>query len=237
MAHRYRFHVPPGQAAIGEFQLPPEESHHAARVARLNPGDPVEIFSGDGRTWPAVVTGVAKKTVTVEAGEPTSDSRSGHPASLCVGWPNHGTCVEEVLRRATEFEAERVVFFKADRSERAPLLKEKFMRICIESAKQCGTSWLPELETIEDFDALIEHVDGRLLVAHIGDMSTPWEEALQGLDRPALVIGPEGGISERELAVAKRAELATVSLGSRILRTEVAAAVGLTLLQHHLGNL
>lgn len=231
MAHLYRFYVPAEQLQVGRVMLPKDEAHHASRVARLPEGEAVELFAGDGRLGRGVISETGRNAVAVAVSAVETATRSAKGITLMVAWPNHGKCTEEIVRRATEFEAERVVFFRGERSERGPLLKDKFGRVAVEAAKQCGAVWLPELGVAGSFAEALEAFDGAVIVAHMEVDAAASTENTPTDDAMALVIGPEGGFSDAELEVARERGARFVSLGPNTLRTEVAVCAGLALVQ------
>jgi 16S rRNA (uracil1498-N3)-methyltransferase len=231
MAHRYRFHVPAEELRAGRVMLPKEEAHHASRVARLPEGEEVDLFDGEGRLGRGRIAAVGRNTVGVDVEAVESLPRQARRIGLLVAWPNHAKCTEEIVRRATEFEAERAVFFHGARSERGPLLKEKFARVAVESAKQCGAVWLPALATAESFGEALDAYTGTVFVAHLDADGAREAEAPAAGDAVALAIGPEGGFAESEIDDARVRGARFISLGPNTLRTEIAVCAGLARLR------
>jgi 16S rRNA (uracil1498-N3)-methyltransferase len=191
------------------------DRHHLARVLRLRSGDPLTVSDGRGawrqaRFGPEIEPEGDTKRVPLPAVEITI-------AFAAV----KGVRPEWAVQKLTEIGVDRIWALTTDRSvvrwdgDRAAGHAERLAKVAREAAMQCRRCRLPHLRT----GAKVAEVatDGAAL-AHPGG-------APPGLDRPTVLVGPEGGWSDAELAQAP----ATVGLGPMILRTETAAVVAGTL--------
>jgi 16S rRNA (uracil1498-N3)-methyltransferase len=154
---------------------------------------------------------------------------------------------ELVLQKLTEIGVDRIVPFVCRRSitpEQRDLGQKKSHRwpeVVLRAAKQCRRGLLPELSPVLYWhDVLLEAAgaDLRLLLyeKHPGRTLSQSLRRMEA-ERVALVVGPEGGFTEREMEEALHSGLVPVSLGSRILRTETAAIVSAAIIQFALGDL
>lgn len=154
---------------------------------------------------------------------------------------------ELVLQKLTEIGVGRIVPYTCSRSttqEERDAGQKKSHRwpdVVLRAARQCRRAMLPELSPVLDWDAAVyqaSRADLKLMLFE-GDIQLTLREALRGVntDRVAMLVGPEGGFTDEEVADARKIGFLPVSLGPRILRTESAAIIGAALLQYELGDL
>jgi 16S rRNA (uracil1498-N3)-methyltransferase len=156
--------------------------------------------------------------------------------TLAVGRPNLDKSMEFIVRHGTELGVSRFTIFHAARSQRPPKLNDKWDRLAVECCKQSGRLWLPEFQVAESLDAVLDAVEGLLVMASIEGPHEPLS-MVKGADALTLLIGPEGDFTGEETALACARGAKLISLGPHILRTEVAAVVAATLVQYESGYL
>jgi 16S rRNA (uracil1498-N3)-methyltransferase len=226
------------------FYLPPElwrapwgldgpEARHMLRVMRLSVGDEVRLFDGRGREGRFSIADASKDKAKLEVLE-LKESRApavrttlaaGYAKSARRGW---------LLEKAVELRAWRVAFWRAERSQGAPPQepKESWSEKCIQAAKQCGNSWLPELDVLPSgISQLTDYA------RQFDRFFVLWESASkdslllpEDFRHPGeylLVVGPEGGLSLGETETLQKAGAEVKSLGGSILRAETAALLAL----------
>jgi len=239
-----RFYAPPGAFQDGRVLLDPEETHHLLRVLRLGKGARVQVFDGQGRNFAAVVQGQESGQALLEVLEelaPWGESRLN--LTLGIGLAK-GEALDAVIRQATEMGVKQILPFESERSEkvspeRAARRHTRWLRLAQESLKSCRRSSLPGIERPRDFSAVLAGPEEIKLLF--------WEEE-RGRGRQSIfaqsspqsvrvLIGPEGGFSPREAALAREAGFQVVSLGPRLLKVPTAAVAALTLIQHAWGDL
>jgi 16S rRNA (uracil1498-N3)-methyltransferase len=210
----------------------PREAHHIARVLRLRPGTRVVAFDG-AREVDVEIERVDPDVVARRIGTP-SVSRRPIEIALMQGVAR-GPRMDLVMRMATEIGISAIHPVLTSRAvvEPGPGRLERWRRIALESAKQCGRPDVPDVRpplSLADALASLDPVD--LLVV-------PWEEETRPLGAviagasfatAAILIGPEGGLSLGEVELARRVGGETVSLGPLILRTETAGLVAAAML-------
>lgn len=237
MSHLYRFYVTPGSLESECIELEDDEAHHALRVVRVQEGQEVTLFDGQGTDARGIVEKAGKRKVRIAIEERRQVPRDGPKLTLVQAWLNREKSLEDLVRRGTELGVQRFVFFKAEHSERKPRIPQKWARLAIESCKQTGNVWLPAFDIAESFDAALESVDGTNLLASQQESSQPLRDALSGSTEAALIVGPEGDFSpaERILAIERGAKV--ISLGAQTFRSEVAAVIGAALVLYEMGGL
>ncbi len=237
-----------------ELELPQEVAHQARDVLRFTPGDTLHLLDGAGGEYPAEVVALDRKRVIVRLG-PRVEGRA-EPAAhvvLCQGMLKAAK-FEWVLQKCTELGVAAFIPLLTERAvaateEASEGKRRRWSRIVAEALEQCGGARLPEISPPRPLmHALASLPSGGLALI-------PWEEAtalplraalqqsvtaLGGVNRLSevrLFVGPEGGFSAGEIALAERAGAIPVTLGPRILRAETAAIVAATLALDALGSL
>jgi len=221
--------------------LPPDEAHHVRNVLRLSAGAGVRVFDGRGAEWDARVDAMSRATVTVAVGTSVEPAREPPVrVTLAIGLLK-GDQMDAVVRDATMLGAAAIVpmlsahvaaSWPAPRLESA---RERWRRVAIASARQCGRAVVPEIAAAQSFDELLNGArESRVVMAvEPAAVGAAIDSGDQSATRPAaalLCIGPEGGWSEREIARAQTAGARVMHLGPRTLRAETAPVVALTVL-------
>lgn len=237
MPHIHRFYVEEVPQGAAEVLLPEEEAHHAARVVRIRPGEPVALLDGRGGEWTGRVARVDRRDVAVAVESARSEARPAARVTLVQAWLKRDKHIEEIVRHGTELGVARFVFFRAAHSEKTPETDPKWLRVAQESCKQCGRLWLPEFRVARDLGAALEAVEGAsLLLLTLDEAPVPLSEAVR--EGPvALLVGPEGDFTGEEAALARERGARPVSLGPATYRSEVAAFLGAALVLYELGAL
>jgi len=224
-----RFFHPAGFSRSA-LSLDEAESHHAARVLRKQPGDPIELFDGRGQSALAEITGVKKDRVDVRIVELREPVIRPLPALRLAVAPPKGDRFRWLVEKATELGIDQLIPMLTERTVVEPGAGklDKLQAAVVAACKQSGRDLVMQVAENTPF---AECLSGDLaLPAHrtmlIGD---PQGELFQpqmipvGSGETLLLIGPEGGWSEAELESATRAGAKRVRIADQILRTETAA--------------
>jgi len=237
MAQRWRaFHPDLPRSAGATVRLDPAESHHVSRVLRLRPGDALDVFDGAGSEWSTVIDSGDRRGVVVRL---TSERVQPVEAPLrVVLYPS--ACrpdrMDWVIQKSTELGVAEIRIRAEGGPARGPARVERWRRIAVESAKQCGRRCVPRVEVASGFPAPPEDVlamilDERPDTAPIGR----WLEAAP----PRAVwiaVGPESGFSGAEVTDACGLGWRRAGLGHRTLRTETAGIVAASIVLHRWGD-
>jgi 16S rRNA (uracil1498-N3)-methyltransferase len=224
--------------------LPEEESRHCAQVLRFQTGDQIEVIDGQGRRAQAHITHVRKQEVAIELGAIEQLPRPNPALVLAAAVPK-GKTMDWVIEKAVELGVARIVplmthhtVVKYDSSE-AIKKAEKWQKQALEACKQCGQTWLPEVETpLSMSQFLATPRGGAKLIASLADGAQPLRPIMEAMDQPesvTILIGPEGDFSEQETQGAIAAGYQPVTLGPLVLRCETAALLVLSALRCHFG--
>jgi 16S rRNA (uracil1498-N3)-methyltransferase len=223
MADRY-FHD--GPLAPGPVTLAGPEAHHLAVVCRASPGTDVVLFNGDGREYPAVVVAADRKRATLEvlrAEEPRREL--GFRLELAVALPK-GDRGDFLVEKLTELGATDLVPLVTRRGVVQPkdARLDNLRRAVIEASKQCGRNTLMRVAPLTPWaDYLAGDRPAGRLVAHPYGEVRPAAELARVPAGLTVAVGPEGGLTDEEVAAAVAAGWRPVGLGPRILRVETAA--------------
>jgi 16S rRNA (uracil1498-N3)-methyltransferase len=239
-----RFYAPPEHFQGNGVILDPEETLHLARVLRLSVGAKVQVTDGQGGNFAAEVTSLDPRGAALRIlGKLDSWGESPLPLVLGIGLAK-ADALDEAMRQATEMGVSRIFPFISERSERLTPERvarrvERWRRLARESIKSCQRSMLPVIEPPRDFAAALQGPEEVKLIFWEEERGGGLKSMLQ-LPRPQAVrvlIGPEGGFSPGEAALAREAGFQVVSLGPRRLKVPTAALAALTLIQYAWGDL
>ena len=234
---RYRsFLFPEAVVEADALILDARESHHLVRVFRAKVGETVEVLDGKGTRYLGHIAEANGKAVRIRIDSVEQVAVPLPAVTLLQSMPK-GKTMDLILRMATEIGAARVqpVFtHQGDvqiKGERLLSKLEKWRLTMIESCKQCGLSYLPELDVPVSLQQWIaEHPPsgGALrVVASLEAGSRPLREVLEtagALDEIVVAVGPEGDFTAEEYAALAEAGFVPVRLGANVLRAETAAA-------------
>ena len=217
--------------AIGELAaLKSEDSDHLLRVLRAREGDEIQIAWNEDLYRGMLEIIGNRAFVRVEEALAREEEKAQLVLAQGVG-KNQKT--ETVLKHATECGIDGFIPLQMDRSvsnlsKKYEGKKARFEKIAQEAAKQSNRRRVPDIGELLTVDELVEGAepDDLLVVCYEGEAAVEIEDAdLSSAKRIFLIIGPEGGFSEREVALLEEAKAAFVTMGERILRTETAGVV------------
>jgi 16S rRNA (uracil1498-N3)-methyltransferase len=228
--------------------LDTEQSHHCASVMRQNVGDLFAVFDGHGTEAKARITEIARDQVKFQVLAKASTPRPAHPVWLAQALTK-AKSMDLIIEKATELAVSEIVPLQSDHSvaqvdeEKAEAKVEKWQKLTVEAAKQCGQNWLPVVHPPQaPKDFLAAFPKGAVkLIASLQHEAKPLKgvlrEQLAGLKpgTPVVVmIGPEGDFTPSEIGMARSAGFLPVSLGKIILRAETASFFALSSIAYEL---
>ncbi|MGN6327541.1 MAG: 16S rRNA (uracil(1498)-N(3))-methyltransferase [Rhodanobacter sp.] len=234
-----RIHVDVPLIAGDTLALPAQAGEHVARVLRLVAGDPLTLFNGDGHDYPATIEHAGKREVVVRVcdGQPAGTES---PLRLTLAQAvARGEKMDLIMQKATELGAVRIVPLLTERSEvkldaaRAEKRLAHWRSVVASACEQSGRARLPEVLAAQPLQAWLDQLadDGTVRLALLPDGTSHARELNFGPAGGILVIGPEGGLGERDRQALSASGFAGLCLGPRILRTETAGMAALAALQ------
>ncbi len=227
-----------GALEKGLVVLSSEESHHLARVLRVQLGQEITLFDGQGGVADAVIESVSRTVVEVRVSNHWKIPKSGVEIDLIQAVPKPDRW-ELVLQKAVELGATTIRPILTQHTEFKPNPKkqERWGKIVLNAAQQCEVRWLPILQPLEKFSTLLPTLGNYdlVLIGSLYEGTRPFRDVpMVGKKKVALLIGPEGDFTSEEVDLAVSAGAIPVSFGDRILRTETAAIFGLSVLAYQL---
>ena len=234
----HRFYADDTPAADGLVRLGEEDAHHASRVLRMKPGDAAEVFM-HGKRFSAEIASM-EGAVTLRLLDELPSTEARLRVTLYQGLPK-AEKMELIVQKAVELGAAAVVPVSMSRcvvqlnQKDGAKKQERWQRNAREACKQSGRCLQMQVEAPISFKELVRRLPGHEAAI------VPWEDArgyslprlreeLPHLTELAMVIGPEGGMSQEEVAQMRSALCRPVTLGPRILRTETAGLAALSAL-------
>jgi 16S rRNA (uracil1498-N3)-methyltransferase len=235
---RRRVHVPPERIEGTVARPDPASLHYLSDVLRLEPGAEVEVFDGAGAAWTATFTGS-----DLALGERRAAALPGAAVWLAFALAR-GEKGDWIVQKGTELGVSRLVPWQAERSvvrlepDRAGERTRRWRRIAEEAARQCGRSDVPEVAVPGTLAQALEAPPGFERIAFHAGAGAPLSEVVRPGGAGFLaVLGPEGGLTDREVRACLDAGCRLASLGPRVLRAETAAVAAAALIQHLAGDL
>lgn len=220
------------------IQLEDQAARHVHQVLRLGDGAPLVLFDGNGGEFEAMVRQASRKGVTVELGA-HHGREAESPLRIHLGQGlSRGERMDYAVQKSVELGVHRLTPLETDRCgvklppDRLAKRESHWRRIATAACEQCGRNRVPEVGPVMKFAPWLDSLEADspklMLVPEAGarlvEMTPP-------AGTVALLIGPEGGLSEAEVAAARAAGFTGVRLGPRTLRTETAAVAALAALQ------
>ncbi len=236
----HRFFLPPDAFRGDLVYFPSDIARQLRVVLRLHPGQEVQVLDGQGQAFRVILIQVDRKAAIGRIVERMP--ASGEPAGELILCPaiSKGERFEWVLQKGVELGVttfQPIITRRTLRREPGQGRWQRWQRIIREAAEQSGRGRLPVLRPAIPFPQALQQVSGLGLIPWVG-AKTPARVVLAQAHWPiTLFIGPEGGFEPEEVALAREAGVHPVTLGPRILRTETAAIVMVTLVMAALGEL
>jgi 16S rRNA (uracil1498-N3)-methyltransferase len=229
------FYAKPEDVTSHGLTLHGDESKHLIRVLRKNIGDRIFVTDGNEMMYEAVIVEIGKTETrcTIAAihhkyNEPSID------VTLAVSLLKNPSRFDYVVEKTTELGVHTILPISCERTISHNKKQERLEKIALSAMKQCGRSWLPRIQPLQNFKSFINTSSHDQLKFILHEKTDPLHTIASELklheDIHSLIIaiGPEGGFTEEEIASAAHTGFKSVSLGARRLRTETAAVVAVS---------
>lgn len=237
-----RIFTPQNLTAGSSVELEPSARAHVARALRMSEGDRIVLFNGEGGEFLAELQSVGKNQVIATLGESRSADLES-PLAIHLGIAvSRGDRMDWVVQKATELGVRQISPLFTERTEvklkgqRADKRLLHWRQVAISACEQSGRNRLPTLNPLMDLQAWVQatRADCKFVLHHRAVTPEPTSPDPATV---ALLIGPEGGLSETEIATAECAGFSALALGPRVLRTETAPLASIAILQARWGDM
>lgn len=237
-----RFYCPNLPNSGTQMIVPDTVFRHAVQVLRMKPGDLLALFDGRGLEYLAQLEQVDRRQAVVSLQQQLQTANESPLDILLIQGISRGERMDYAIQKAVELGVKRLLPVITERcnvqlaGDRAEKRLNHWRGVMVSACEQSGRRFLPELLSVTTLDeALLNCTDDcKLVLAPEAERSF---SSVQKATRIALLIGPEGGLSDAEIERAQAAGFLGVNLGPRILRTETASAAALAVVQSHWGDL
>ncbi len=239
-----KFIIDPAQAKDGVVTIHGRDARHILKVLRLKPGDALSVTDGKRTDYQGNILRITPSSLDVQLANPTqSITESDVRITLCSGMLKHGK-MDWIIENVVPLGVYEWIPFFCQRSIPRPHAKDmgkkmtRWNTIVRESMKQCRRSQLVNIHppmTFEEMLPLSSDADLKLAFWEKEEIKPSWPQSSP--KHIMLLIGPEGGFSKEEILLAQSWGFTSCSLGTRILRSEIATLCACTLVQHRFGDM
>lgn len=232
------------------MQIVGGDARHISRVLRMQPGDKLQIVSDDGITALAEIAIIDADSVTVHCLETITELHEPSVRITLAQGLAKGEKMDFIIQKAVELGAVSIVPIAMEHSvvrldgPKADKKVERWQKIAEAAAKQSKRDIIPNVQPVKTMAQLMaSNTSGTKIIAYECEDRMSLKEALLNAKQAGditellLIIGPEGGISPKELDLARSAGAIPVSLGKRILRAETAGLVAMSAIFYETGDL
>lgn len=204
-------------------ELKGQEAQHISKVLRHKTGDLIAVADGEGHHFKCEITELSKQSVLARVIEGDFKPEPEQKKVLAFGSIKKRDRLEYAIEKAVELGAWEICIFDADHSERTRINEDRIQTQIISAFKQSGRHYLPALVIKDSIDQVIEYyTDHKPIMAYLGDRKS--EQSVELIHHNLLLVGPEGGFSEREASLVANHSGSFITLGDLRLRAETAVA-------------
>jgi 16S rRNA (uracil1498-N3)-methyltransferase len=242
-----RFYVPQPRIEKGMLRIEGDEVRHIRRVLRLRTGDEIIVFDGSAKEYEGMIVEDGPSSVVIRVQNIFSSKKESPLEITLVQSVLKGEKMDYLIQKATELGVKEIIPFFSSRS--IPLLEKskslrrhrRWERIAIEASKQSGRGVIPKIEPLQDYSEMLQNIPPDFLRLILWEKEgARLKEVLAGLKEKIkifFIVGPEGGLSQEEVDLAKEKGFIPITLGKRILRSETASLSLLSILQYEWGDM
>lgn len=235
-----RLYFPGPIAAHGECRVAAGQAHHVLHVLRLQSGDALTLFDGHGAQYEARIRAIDKSGLLLTVGERHEVNRESPLTVVLAQGISSGERMDYTVQKCVELGVAAIQPLQTQRSvvrltsERADKRVAHWQTVAVAACEQCGRNRLPAIHPVQaltNWLAVPDHSEGGERFLLSPRASTRLREHARPAGTVTLLVGPEGGWDDAEIAAAERAGFAPLALGPRVLRTETAAVAALAAMQ------
>ena len=228
---------------LGLQTLSDDAANHIGKVLRMQPDQSIILFDGSNAEFPAIIREINKKQLIVEVQERVEKSIES-PLNLHLGQViSRGDKMEFTIQKSVELGVNTITPLLSERCgvkldpKRFEKKLQQWQKIAIAACEQCGRNIVPVIRPVMELEAWCAEPSEALKLNLHPRASYSINSLPEPVNKIRLLIGPEGGLSEQEIAMTEQYHFAETLLGPRVLRTETAALTAITALQVRFGDL
>lgn len=233
-----RFYIETDLAVDTTVELTETVFHHWVKVLRAQVGETATLFNGQGGEYEVTLTEVAKKTASVSITSFNPDNRTPHFTALLGQVMSKGDRMDYAIQKAVELGVAEIQLLTSERCEmrlkydRDQKKLDHWQGIAIAACEQCGLNIVPKILAPLSLEKWLDTdlPSTKLVLAPEKEQRNVLTDTTTNL---ALLIGPEGGLSEAEIHSANQKGFVNWCIGERVLRTETAPVVALSILNYN----
>jgi 16S rRNA (uracil1498-N3)-methyltransferase len=237
-----RLFLPPQQLASKQITITGDQARYLSLVLRVKRGDIFTAFDGLGYKYTCKILQSHKKEVIAERikKEPYS-IESPISITLVQGIPK-GDKMDFIIQKSTELGVRKIIPLITERSQVRHTQKvDRWRKIALSASQQCGRDKTPEIDKPVEFKEFLKQKrSGSGIIFSEEEKDRNLKKVITtfgNTQQIILLIGPEGGFSREEIAIATGKGFIPASLGPRILRTETAPIVAISIIQYEFGDI
>ncbi|MDX1586469.1 MAG: RsmE family RNA methyltransferase [Balneolaceae bacterium] len=224
------FYAPPNQVYDSHVELSGQEAKHAAKVLRYREGDPIQIVDGKGGWFECTIVQKAGSILKAQIQKRKKITPPKPELILGMGIIKKRDRLEFAVEKSVELGVRKIVLFRSRHTIKENIRMDRLEMTALSAMKQSLRAYLPEIRIFDSLESLLDtYTTHQVLVAHEKAEAKSGVSAKQReKDKSLLLVGPEGGFSEKEIQMTLDKGGEVVSLGSHRLRAETAAVVFLS---------
>ena len=243
----HRFFCPDINRAMSLIFLPPKASHHAQNVLRLKKDSEIIIFDGLGNQFKARIESLGKKLVKIHLIAPIDENRESPLNITIVQALTRMDKMDFTIQKTVELGVSKIIPLFTEKStiklsdDKYKKKMEHWHNLACAACEQCGRSIVPSISKPINIKEWLNHLDNsnaskkvKLILDPIAKKNISSLHVSQNI---VLLVGPEAGFTEAEIAIAIDKGFFPVSLGPRILRAETAGIAAMSIIQSVWGDL
>jgi len=244
-----RFYIPKTEISGLTARISGSDANHIRKVLRMQPGALLYLFDGFGFDYRAEIIDLSTDWIEVIIKEKFK-SKTESPIEIILAQALlKDRKLDEIIRQITELGVKTVIPFVAHRSVSRPdagkltARQNRWNKIAKEALKQCGRSRMPDIRPVAAFDAMLTQTQAsevKVLFWENETLPLTHTPSLGDVKSPrtiAVIIGPEGGFTDEEVAQARSHGYFTAGMGPRILKSDTATVSACALLQYLFGDM
>ena len=215
-------------------ELDSDNSHHLSKVLRFPVGKNITVFNGDGFDYTALVQGAKKTTSLKIISKARNNSESKLDLTLAQGIAK-GEKMDFLIQKAVELGVKRIIPMKLERcvvrlrDEKVQKKIDHWQKIANHACEQSGRSVIVSVSDPVSLEGLLEEKGHNGFVLH--HRAEIGLSQVQETSNATILIGPEGGLTEKEVSDSEFAGYQSVHIGKRVLRTETASLAAIANMQ------